>query len=132
MIILIWIKLVEKWVANTKDCKIPSDLVMKCPVCNENMEMNLRKDGFFVQDENWYKQDEKYGKFLDDNKDKKVLLFEFGVGFNTPGIIRFPFEQMTLQNKNWTLIRFNKDTRSFCNLTERFIEIEEDIKEVIK
>lgn len=125
-------ELVEKWIANTKDCKIPSNLVMKCPVCNENMEMNLRKDGFFVQDENWYKQDEKYGKFLDANKDKNVVLLEFGVGFNTPGIIRFPFEQMTLQNKNWTLIRFNKDTRSFCNLTERFIEIEEDIKEVIK
>ena len=28
-------------------------------------------------------------------QDKNVVLLEIGVGFNTPGIIRFPFEQMT-------------------------------------
>lgn len=32
-----------------------------------------------------------------------------GVGFNTPGIIRYPFEQLTFQNDNATLIRFNKE-----------------------
>ena len=105
---------------------------MKCPVCKENMDMNLRKDAYFVQDENWYKQDKKYSEFLDRNKNKSVLLLEFGVGFNTPGIIRFPFEQMILENKNWTLVRFNKDTRSFYDLEDRFIEIQEDIKKVIE
>ena len=27
---------------------------MKCPVCGVNMDMNLRKDENFVQDEHWY------------------------------------------------------------------------------
>ena len=125
-------ELVEKWITNTVDYKIPSELVMKCPVCKEDMDMNLRKDEYFVQDEKWYKQDEKYKEFLEKNKNKNIVLLEFGVGFNTPGIIRFPFEQMILQNNNWILIRFNKNTRSFYNLTERFIEIQEDIKEIIK
>lgn len=125
-------ELVEKWIANTKDCEIPTDLVMKCPVCKGNMDMNLRKDAYFVQDDNWYKQDKRYSDFIESNKHKNVVLLEFGVGFNTPGIIRFPFEQMTFENKNWTLVRFNKDTRSVFDLRERFIEIKEDIKEIIK
>lgn len=114
------------------DLKIDSKLVPTCPVCGENMEPNLRKDGYFVQDELWYKQNNKYERFLNENKNKKVLLLEFGVGFNTPGIIRFPFEQMTSQNKNWTLVRFNKDTRNFYDLEDRFIKIQEDINEIIK
>lgn len=109
------------------DLKIPTELVPICPVCGESMEPNLRKDGYFIQDDLWYKQNDKYEKFLDENKDKSVLLLEFGVGFNTPGIIRFPFEQMTSQNKNWKLIRFNKEDMTFYDLDDRFIGINEDI-----
>ena len=115
-----------------KNLKVPTELVPYCPVCGETMEPNLRKDGYFIQDELWYKQSDKYEKFLDENKDKKCLLLEFGVGFNTPGIIRFPFEQMVFQNKKWTLVRFNKDVRCFYDLEDRFIEIDEDINEVVK
>ena len=52
--------LVNEWLKNTKDCKIPSNLVPKCPVCHGNMEMNLRKDANFVQDENWYNKAKAY------------------------------------------------------------------------
>ena len=62
----------------------------------------------------------------------KVVLLEFGVGFNTPGIIRFPFEQMTYQNKNWHLIRFNKDNcMTFLDIQDKTIEVEDDIKKFI-
>ena len=37
-------EMVEEWLKYTKDCKIPSHLVPKCPICGGNMEMNLRKD----------------------------------------------------------------------------------------
>lgn len=126
------VELVNKMLnAIDKDLKVPTELVPHCPVCGENMEPNLRKDEYFIQDELWYKQSEKYEKFLDENKDKNVLLLEFGVGFNTPGIIRFPFEQMTIQNEKWTLVRFNKDTRSFYDLDDRLIEVNENIENVI-
>jgi NAD-dependent SIR2 family protein deacetylase len=101
---------VNNWLKNTdKDLKIPSNTVPKCPICGKNMDMNLRKDAYFVQDENWYKQSKMYDEFLDNSKDKKTLLIEIGVGFNTPGIIRFPFEQMVYSNPNTTMIRINKD-----------------------
>lgn len=122
------IELVNKMITSTdNELKIPTELVPVCPVCGESMEPNLRKDGYFIQDDLWYKQNDKYEKFLDENKDKSVLLLEFGVGFNTPGIIRFPFEQMTSQNKNWKLIRFNKEDMTFYDLENRFIGINEDI-----
>lgn len=123
--------MVKEMVENIKDCKIPSELVPKCPVCGENMEVNLRKDAYFVQDDNWYRQDEKYGKFLDNTKDKKVLLLELGVGFNTPGIIRLPFEQMVFNNDKWNLVRINKDnTSTFLEIEDKIIKIKDDISAV--
>ena len=102
-------ELVKQMVAEQKDCKIPRYLVPKCPVCGGKMEVNVRKDMFFVQDENWYRANGNYGKFLDGAEGKKVALLELGVGFNTPSIIRFPFERMTCSQKNTTLIRVNSD-----------------------
>lgn len=123
--------MVKEMVENIKDCKIPSELVPKCPVCGENMEVNLRKDAYFVQNDNWYRQDEKYGKFLDNTKDKKVLLLELGVGFNTPGIIRLPFEQMVYNNDKWNLVRINKDnTSTFLDKEDKIIKIKDDISAV--
>ncbi len=36
---------------------------------------------------------------------------EYGVGYNTPTIIRFPFERMAASYPDVTLIRINKDYR---------------------
>ena len=70
-----------------KDCLIPSELVPKCPVCGGNMAMNLRCDNYFVEDEAWHEAADRYACFLEQNKDKKVVLLELGVGFNTPEYI---------------------------------------------
>lgn len=126
-------ELVKQWLENTEDLKIPTKLVPKCPVCGGNMEMNLRKDANFVQDENWYKQADKYDKFLDNAKNKYLVLLELGVGFNTPGIIRIPFEQMVFQNKNWNLVRVNKNNSfTYLDLEENAILIEEDIEKAVE
>lgn len=126
--------LVKEMIAKTnEDLKIPTKLVPKCPICGEDMDVNLRKDAYFVQDEHWYEQDEKYGEFLDKAKDKKVVLLEFGVGFNTPGIIRFPFEKMTFENENWNLVRFNKDNPSvYLDIEDKTTGIFENINDVLK
>ena len=126
-------ELVEKWLRNTKNCKIPSDLVMKCPVCGGNMDMNLRKDANFVQDENWYRQSEKYEDFLSRSKGKNVVLLEIGVGFNTPGIIRFPFERMTAISEKTTLIRINKDyPNPMLEIKNKTISFDEDTNKIIE
>ena len=125
-------EIVKKWIDSTKNCKIPLNLVKKCPVCGGNMEMNLRKDENFVQDKNWYKQYDRYKKFLSKIKNKKVVLLEIGVGFNTPGIIRIPFEKMVYDNENINLIRINKDYAfSMLDIKDKTIFFSEDTKKVI-
>lgn len=90
-----------------QDCLIPAYLVPKCPVCGGDMTMHLRCDQYFVEDENWHQAAGRYHDFLQKMKGKKGVLLELGVGFNTPTIIRFPFEKMTGENKNLSLIRLN-------------------------
>ncbi len=125
-------EMVSKMLKRTVDCKIPTELIPKCPICGESMDVNLRKDAYFVQDDKWYKQNKKYEEFLEETKNKKVVLLEFGVGFNTPGIIRFPFEQMTLQNEKWNLVRFNKENPNvYLEIEDKCIKVSEDIGKVI-
>jgi NAD-dependent SIR2 family protein deacetylase len=102
-------QIVGKMLSETSDCRIPSSLVPKCPVCCGDMEVNLRKDNFFVQDSNWYKSEDNYRKFISATEGKSTLFLELGVGYNTPGIIRFPFEAMVHNNSNALLIRLNRD-----------------------
>lgn len=90
-----------------KDCLIPAYMVPKCPVCGGNMAMNLRCDQHFVEDEHWHEAAKRYEKFLKEHRNRRLVLLELGVGFNTPVIIRFPFERMMREQKNWTLIRLN-------------------------
>ncbi len=93
--------------AATVDCRIPSDLVPHCPVCGGPMDPNLRKDDHFVEDEAWEAARDRYSAFLQGAQGVRVAFLELGVGFNTPAIIRFPFERMVHRLKGATLIRFN-------------------------
>ncbi len=100
---------VRSMVAQQRDCRIPSTLIPKCPVCGGDMDMNLRKDGYFVQDAEWYKRSAAFESYLHLIAGNRIVLMEFGVGYNTPTIIRFPFEQITYKEPKATLIRFNRD-----------------------
>lgn len=79
----------------TVKMKIPEELIPRCPKCGKPMSMNLRADNTFVEDEGWHRAAEKYQLFLQRHEDLKVLFIELGVGYNTPGIIKYPFWQMT-------------------------------------
>ncbi len=89
---------VRAMLAMQRDCRIPSDLVPKCPVCGGDMEVNLRCDGYFVEDWCWHGAEERYEAFLEENQGKRMVFLELGVGMNTPGIIKYPFWQMACQN----------------------------------
>ena len=89
------------------DCRIPSSMVPKCPVCGGPMDMNLRKDNFFVQDATWYEAEERFSDYLSEAINEKLVLLELGVGFNTPTIIRFPVEKLVREHENISLIRLN-------------------------
>lgn len=124
--------LVRQMEAEQKDCRIPSSLVPKCPVCGGNMEVNLRMDGHFVQDKAWYAAEEHYEDFYNRVCGKKTVLLELGVGYNTPTIIRFPFERMTYENKDVFLVRMNMQyPDAVPENAKKTLSFDEDISSVV-
>lgn len=101
---------VENILKHSHDLTVGSEYVPVCPVCGGNMDVHVRKNQYFVQDADWNKAAERYEDFMARFADKgKVVLLELGIGYNTPGIIRFPFEQVTYRNPEATLIRLNSE-----------------------
>lgn len=116
-----------------KDCMIPAELVPKCPVCGGNMEVNLRVDDRFVEDENWREASERYMRFLRKNIKEHILFFELGVGMNTPGIVKFSFWRMTAENP-WAVYACVNlgEAKAPREIANRSICIDGDIGEVLK
>ena len=74
-----------------------------------------------------------FDEYLSKINGEKVVFLELGVGYNTPTIIRLPFEHLVFNNPNSYLIRINKD---FPNGVEenkhKIISFDEDISLVIE
>ena len=89
---------VRAMAASESHMRIDSSLIPRCPVCGRSMAMNLRSDGTFVEDDGWHIASGRYRSWLEPRMKSRLLLLELGVGGNTPGIIKYPFWQMTAQN----------------------------------
>ncbi len=125
-------KIIKEMIKENKNTKVPSHLVPKCPVCGGKMDINLRKNDFFVEDDEWNEHKRSYEEFLNKNKNRKLLFIELGVGFNTPGIIRFPFEELTHKYASAFLIRINDSNANIpYDIKHCAIGVKANIKKVI-
>jgi NAD-dependent SIR2 family protein deacetylase len=113
--------------------KISDELIPRCPHCGKPMAMNLRRDDSFVQDEGWYTAAERYEEFIRRHRNLHILFLELGVGFNTPGIIKYPFMQMTAENPKaiYACINMN-EAYAPGEIADRAICIDGDIGKVIE
>lgn len=113
--------------------KIPDELIPRCPHCGKTMAMNLRCDNSFVQDEGWYTAAERYEEFIRRHRNLHILFLELGVGFNTPGIIKYPFMQMTAENPKAIYACINMNEAYVPDeIADRAICIDGDIGKVIE
>jgi len=63
----------------------------------------------------------------------RLSIFTLRVGFNTPAIIRWPFERITAQHPHAALIRINlEDACVPSEITEKSIAFKQDIAKVIQ
>ena len=124
---------IRQMVEQQKDMRVPSELVPHCPNCGKPMSMNLRSDDTFVQDEGWYAAAERYSEFARRHQGMKTLYLELGVGYNTPGIIKYPFWQAVYRNREAAYACINYgDAAAPQEIAEQSICIEGDIGEVLK
>lgn len=126
-------EIIKAMIKEQKNMKIPSELLPVCPHCGKAMTMNLRCDNTFVEDEGWHKAAERYQNFIRTRINTKILFLELGVGYNTPAIIKYPFWQMTANNKEATYACINYGQASVPNdIIKKSICINEDIFKVVE
>jgi NAD-dependent SIR2 family protein deacetylase len=111
---------------------LPEEHIPRCPNCGSLLVPNIRSSDAFVEKPCI----ESYGKInelIQVHRGKNILLLELGVGVNTPGIIRYPFEQLALQRKNTTLVRINLNMNHLTLLSkaENAMQIQEDIGTIL-
>ena len=112
---------------------IPGELVPRCPVCGRPMTMNLRVDDTFAQDEGWYQAADRYQQFLRRHEHMRLLFLELGVGYNTAGIIKYPFWQMTYENPKAVYACVNqREAAAPGEIADRSICIDGDIGETLE
>ncbi len=112
---------------------VPEELVPKCPKCGRPMSMNLRADNTFVEDKGWHKASENYQKFMEEHMRKNIVFLELGVGYNTPGIIKYNFWQYTMNWKNAFYVCINKGQAEVPNdIKNKSVGVDGDIGEVIE
>ena len=125
-------EVVKLMVELQRDMRVPSELVPRCPVCGEPMSMNLRADDTFVEDEGWHQAAARYSDFVRRHRDLRMLYLELGVGGNTPGIIKYPFWQMTAANPKAAYACVNYgEAWAPTEIRDRSILIEGDIDAVL-
>ncbi len=113
--------------------RLPSELIPKCPDDGSDVEMNLRCDDSFVEDEGWKRASAAYSDFLRRHEKLHVLYLEIGIGMNTPVICKYPFWQMTNDNPKavYACLNYNE---AYCpvQIEKQSICVDGDSAEVIE
>ncbi len=73
----------------------------RCPYCGELAEIAFRPENY---DEGF----QRYADFVNSSAEMRLCILELGVGFNTPGVIRWPFEKFTRLIPGAKLFRVNR------------------------
>lgn len=121
-------KTIRAMVDQQRDLRVPSGLVPRCPHCGAPAAMNLRSDSTFVEDEGWHRAAARYEDFLRRHAGMRTLFLELGVGGNTPGIIKYPFWQMTATSEKATYACLNLgEAVTPVEIADRSILIDADI-----
>ncbi|MBY9020388.1 MAG: NAD-dependent protein deacetylase of SIR2 family [Candidatus Lokiarchaeota archaeon] len=89
-----------------KTKKIDPRIIPKCPNCGGPVFMNVRGGSWFIE-EPYKEQAKRFNKWIQKANNCQLLVIEIGAGFNTPGVVRWPMEQIVFKFENSHLIRVN-------------------------
>lgn len=125
--------IIREMMTRQEGMRVPAELLPVCPRCGKPMTMNLRSDDHFVEDAGWHEAARRYENFLCTHANGRILFLELGVGYNTPGIIKYPFWRMTDANGKAVYACIN-DGEAFCpeKIKAQSICISGDIAQILE
>src|SRR5699024_12411940 len=89
--------------------QIPAVLSPYCQKCGAGLKVNKRtEEKGIVEYTHFHAKKERYEQFLSENKNKKDLFLEIGVGHTTPQFIRQPFQETTEENSKALFVTMNQ------------------------
>lgn len=102
-----------------------------CPNCGGDMFMNVRGGGWFIE-KPYEHQKRALNHWISHLEGKKIVVFDIGTGFNTPGVIRWPAETIANHFADATLIRVNLEYPEVpIGLKDKAISLKMDASEFI-
>lgn len=84
----------------------PEEYLPRCPYCGARAELVFRPEKY---EEGW----QRYANFVNSSQSLRLCIVELGVGFNTPGVIRLPFEKFCRLIPNSKLFRINRGYKDY-------------------
>lgn len=99
--------IISAMVKQQKNMKVPDELIPYCPLCSSPLLPNLRADNTFVEDDGWHNAKDRFLTFLERYMNSKIMYLELGVGYNTPGIIKYFFWKRAAENKDSLFVSVN-------------------------
>ena len=104
-----------RWQCKAACCKdIWDKKIEKCPHCQGEVVQNIWKNQPYVE-EGYLKQWSVYTRWLQQTVNKKLVILELGENFETPSVMRWPFEKITYINEKAYFVRVGE---KFSQLTE--------------
>jgi hypothetical protein len=95
------------------------------------MFLNVRGGGWFI-DQPYESQRAALNKWINNTFDKRIVVLDIGTGFNTPGVVRWPAENLVNQHPNSSLIRVNLHNSEVPKeIQSKSISIKGDVSEFI-
>jgi NAD-dependent SIR2 family protein deacetylase len=126
-------RLMRQMASEQSDMKIPEALIPYCPKCGAGLEINKRtEEKGMVEDEQFHEQRKHYEQFLADNRHRKILFLEIGVGNTTPQFIKHPFQKMTENNPDALFVTMNQKNYFIPHsIRPQTVQIKENIADVL-
>ncbi|QVK09710.1 deacetylase SIR2 [Mycoplasma mycoides] len=94
---------------NQKNLKVELEQIPVCKKCNSFLKVHQRFwCQVFIKDDEFLQTQNNYQKFINQNKDKKMLFWEIGINFNNQLTVKKPFWQMVEQFNKATYLAMNK------------------------
>lgn len=125
----VWRKIAANMDRETYACR--EEDIPRCDRCHAPAVQNMRGIKSFIPDKVMWNRIE-FEQYIKEASDLRTVFLELGAGFNSPGVIRHPFQRLAYRYPKAALIRMNQEFPKVPEkIKDRSVEIAGDMGEAL-